>query len=157
MGQSLQLSALWAPQLTVFAPKKLSCRWAHLPLAKVLIFYTEHLLFLRTHPRALPEVARHSQSPLHQRYLSEKHRWTSSFIVKKKHFYFMLDFLLLSRLILFFPNPLPSGHSVQEAARWPPQFTVDAIDKCVRKWKEREREGETNLRHRHFLNDPLRL
>ena len=138
MGQSSQSSALWAPQLTVVYPKKLSCRLAPLTLNdKDLNHFDkeqkEHLLFLPTHPRVLPEVARHSQSPLHQRYLSEEHSLTSSFIVKKENYYLMLDFLLLSRLILFFPNPLPSGHSVQEAARWPPQFTVDAIDKCVRK------------------------
>ena len=79
MGQSSQSSALWAPQLTVVYPKKLSCRLAPLTLNdKDLNHFDkeqkEHLLFLPTHPRVLPEVARHSQSPLHQRYLSEKHR-----------------------------------------------------------------------------------
>ena len=81
----------------------------------------EHLLCLRTHPRVLLEfeVARHSQSPLHQRYLSEEHSLTSSFIVKKNNCYqlFNAKFSFAVQADPVFSNPLPSGHSVQEAAR----------------------------------------
>ena len=98
-GQSVQVSARWAPQLTeIPLIKKLTMPWTELGGGKIS-FKDIHLPFLPTHPSVLllDDIALHSHSPLHQRYLAAFifYLYLAS---KKRKGDFMLVFFILFKL-----------------------------------------------------------
>ena len=79
------------------------------------------------HPRValVDEIALHSHSPLHQRYLSGERCFHFLSLIGFKREKGSNDDSGLSTY------PLPSGHSPHEVAVWPPQFTNSPPDPIV--------------------------